>query len=130
MGFATELLGRAVPCAIGGLEHFVENEELIIRAGSSGLSGGEQSHSRCFGRRSNDEQLLDFGVCVTGNPSDSYVIQNMPAAALAAWQERSMPASGDGDDDGSDQSAGFRCCRIHSLYAWDTRRQRCAAARC
>lgn len=82
------LLGNAVPCTNGGLEHFVADGKLIIRAGSAGLRGGDHAPARRFARRSSDEQLLEFGVCAPGNPYDSYVIHDMPAAALAAWKGR------------------------------------------
>lgn len=71
------LLGGAVPCVNGGLEHFVEGGKLLIRAGSGGLSGGEEAPSRRFGARSSDEQLLEFGVCAPGNPSDSYFLSTI-----------------------------------------------------
>eukprot|EP01043_Picozoa_sp_COSAG02_P011377 COSAG02_NODE_418_length_22698_cov_7.471127_5_plen_564_part_00 len=93
-----KVLGDALPSASAGLDHFVEQGQLIIRAGSGGLSGSELA-TRCFGQRSSDDQLLEFGVCVPGNPLDSYVIHDMPRAALAACGGRANGDTSDGNDE-------------------------------
>ncbi len=94
-----KFLGGALPSASGGLDHFVDHAgQLIIRAGSGGLGAGEVA-TRRFGQRSSDEQLLEFGVCVPSNPLDSYIIHDMPGAALAAWDARDTAGTSSSTDE-------------------------------
>lgn len=87
-----EILGTAMPCTSGGLEHFVEDGEegahLIVRAGSEGVGEGAPALSRRFGGRSNDHQLLEFGVAVPDNQAETFAIPGFADALLAAVEAR------------------------------------------
>jgi hypothetical protein len=116
------LLGGAEPCASGGLEHFVEHGVLIIRAGSGGLSEDEPLE-RKFGRRSNDDQMLEYGVCVLGNPAETYVIHEMAEAAVVAWERHNAACTATGDDGSSrDEEAAremrLRAAEISAFAGW------------